>query len=109
MMRLVLVGAVMLGAGAAQAQRVSRVDGSRLLSMCMSSAKAECDAYLSGVADAIGVQGREHAAACIPTAVSGTQLREVVTKYISSNPQSRQQKAADLTLKAFAAAFPCRP
>ncbi len=109
MMRLVLVGAIVLAAGTAEAQRVSRVDGNRLLTMCMSAAKAECDAYLSGVADTIGVQGRAHAAACIPTAVTGTQLREVVDKYISAHPQSRQEKAADLTMKAFAAAFPCHP
>ncbi len=109
MMRLVLVCSVVFGAGAAQAQRVSRVDGNHLLMQCMSAAKGECDAYLSGVADTITLQGRARAEACIPTAVTGTQLREVVTKYISSNPQSRQQKAADLTVKAFAAAFPCRP
>ena len=109
MIKVVLVGVIVFASGVAQAQRVSRVDGSRLLSMCMSSAKAECDAYLSGVSDTITLQGRAHAEACIPTAVTGTQLREVVTKYISSNPQSRQQKAADLTMKAFAAAFPCRP
>ena len=109
MMRMLLVGAVVLGTGTAAAQRVSRVDGNRLLSMCMSAGKGECDAYLSGVADTIALQGRAHAQACIPTGVTGTQLREVVTKYISSNPQSRQEKAADLTMKAFAAAFRCHP
>jgi len=109
MMRVLLVGAFVLGAGAAQAQRVSRVDGNHLLSMCMSANKGECDAYLSGVADTIALQGRANAEACIPTGVTGTQLREVVTKYISSNPQSRQQKAADLRMKAFAAALRCHP
>jgi hypothetical protein len=107
MMRFVLIGLMILGAGAAQAQRVSKVNGTRLLAMCTVKAPAECDAYLSGVSDAIEAGGRAKAAACIPTAVTGTQLREVVVKYLTSNPQTRELKAGALTLKAYAAAFPC--
>jgi hypothetical protein len=108
MMRFALVGLMVLGAGAAHAQRVSKVDGNRLLAMCSVKAPGECDAYLSGVADSIEAQGRAKAEACIPTAVTGTQLRDVVIKYMRDNPQTRQMHAGALTMKAFSAAFPCR-
>jgi hypothetical protein len=113
MMRFALIGfmalgASVIGAPAARAQRVSKVDGNRLLAMCTVKAPGECDAYLSGIADAIEAQGRAKAEACIPTPVTGTQLRDVAVKYIRGNPQSRQMKAGALTIKAFAAAFPCR-
>lgn len=112
MMRAGLIGFVVLGATlfsfGAQAQRVSKVDGNRLLAMCSTKAPGECDAYLSGVADTIEAQGRAKAEACIPTTVTGTQLRDVVVKYLRGNPQSRQIKAGALTIKAFSAAFPCR-
>jgi hypothetical protein len=107
MMRFALIGLMVLGAGAAQAQRVSKVDGNRLLAMCTVKSPGECDAYLSGVSDTIEAGGRAKAAACIPTAVTGTQLRDVVIKYIHGNPQLRELKAGALTLKAYAAAFPC--
>ena len=114
MMRLVLVGAIVFGAGAVQAQRVSKVDGSRLMSLCSAHEAGECDAYLAGVADAIAKQGETlptgtKPLACIPAAVKTAQMREVVVKYLRGHPQSREEKGADLTVKAFAAAFPCRP
>ena len=108
MMRFALAGCLMLGASAAHAQRVSKVDGNRLMAMCSTRPAGECDAYLSGIADAIEAEGRAKASACIPTAVTGTQLREVVLKYMRDNPQTRQAHAGALTIKAFSAAFPCR-
>jgi hypothetical protein len=102
-----MIGLMLLGAGAAQAQRISKVDGNRLLSICTATAPAECDAYLAGVADAIEAGGRAKAAACIPKAVTGVQLRDVVVKYIRGNPQTRELKGGLLTFKAYTAAFPC--
>ena len=110
MMRFVKFAPVLMlaMAPAAHAQRVSKVDGNRLMAMCTVKSPGECDAYLSGVADSIEAGGRAKAEACIPAAVTGTQLRDVVIKYLRSNPQNRQMKAGALTTKAFAAAFPCR-
>ncbi len=112
MMRFALTAAVaamvLAATPLAWAQRVSKVDGNRLLTMCTVKSPGECDAYLSGVADTIEAGGRAKAEACIPKAVTGTQLRDVVIKYLRSNPQTRQMKAGALSTKAFAAAFPCR-
>jgi hypothetical protein len=105
MMRFVLIGVMILGAGAAQAQRVSKVNGTRLLAMCTVKAPTDCEAYVSGVSDTLAELKAK--AACIPDAVTGRQLREVVVKYLNSNPQTRELKAGALTLKAYAAAFPC--
>ncbi len=107
MMRWALVCLMVMGAAGARAQRVSKVDGNRLLAMCSTKPAGECDAYLSGIADAIEAEGREKAPACIPVAVTGTQMRDVVGKYIHNHPESRELKAGALTIKAFSAAFPC--
>lgn len=109
MRMVVAVGfGLILTAGAAQAQRESKVDGNKLLGLCTGGAKTNCDAYLSGVADAIAAQGPDHAAACIPVAVTGTQLREVVVLYLHSHPQDLQLKAGALTTRAYASAFACK-
>jgi hypothetical protein len=92
----------------ASAQRISPLNGNRLLTLCTSRDAAGCDAYLSGIADAITVQGRAAAAACIPGEVTGTQLREVAVKYIRAHPERLQEKAGHLAVEAFARAFPCK-
>jgi len=111
-MRLVLVGAIVFVAGGAQAQRVSKVDGGRLMTLCAAHEIGECDAYLAGFADAIVKQSEMNKGgkpiACVPIAVKTAQIREVVVKYLRNNPQSREERGADLTARAFAAAFPCR-
>jgi hypothetical protein len=108
MSRLVLCVAVLGWAGAASAQRISAVDGNKLLGFCSSKATAACDAYLSGVGDAIAAEGPGKAPACIPAAVTGTQLRDVTVKYLRAHPESRELKAGALTIKVFSAAFPCK-
>ena len=99
--------AALLSTGA-QAQRLSKVNGAKLMSICNAGRSTDCDAYLSGVADAIGAAGRDHAAACIPDAVTGVQLREVVKKFLRDHPQDMQKPAGELVTHAFAADFPCK-
>ena len=113
MMRLALMAAiglagVALGAPAAHAQRVSRIDGNKLLGYCSAKATIGCDAYLDGIADGIEAGGRAKAEACIPGPVTTAQMRDVVVKYLRSNPQTREMKAGVLVTRAFAAAFPCK-
>ena len=113
MMKAVLVSALVVVAGGAQAQRVSKVDGPRLMSLCSAHDVGQCDGYLAGFADAIAMQHESSAKgkpiACVPVAVTTAQMREVVVKYLRNNPQSREERGADLTARAFAAAFPCHP
>jgi hypothetical protein len=108
MIRFVLCAAVLSYAGAAAAQRFSPVDGNKLLGFCTSKSPVGCDAYISGVADAIAAGGPGKAPACIPDGVTGVQLRDVMVKYLKAHPESRQQKAGTLTVRALGQAFPCK-
>ena len=105
---LSLLGAALVCAGVAQAQRVSKVSGSELMKICASASKANCDAYLSGVADTIAAGGRGQAEACIPVAVTGTELRDVVAKFLHDQPQMLHEKAGKVSIAAFAKAYPCK-
>jgi hypothetical protein len=107
MKRLALAFGLAAICGTAHAQRESNVNGAKLLGFCTAKVPVNCDAYLSGVADAIAAEGQAHAAACIPIAVTGTQLREVLIKYLHDHPEQLQLKAGLLTTRAFAEAFAC--
>ena len=116
MMRCAVIGFVLLGATlgsmlgstGALAQRVSKVDGNRLLGYCTSKSTVGCDAYLDGLADGLEASHHISKSACIAKDVTTPQLRDVVIKYIRANPQLREKSAARLTSDAFLAAFPCR-
>lgn len=89
----------------AAAQRTSKIDGDRLVQLCTGRDNAGCEAYVSGVADAIAELAPQRA--CIPPAVKGAQLRDVVVKFIRSRPETRQRSAGALTVQALGAAWRC--
>ncbi len=97
----------LLAAGSAHAQRVSNVKGVTLLKACTGPSPAQCDAYVDGFGDAISAGGKEHALACIPVAATGTELRDVLVKFLKDNPQDQHLKASALASRAFAKAYPC--
>ncbi len=98
---------VLLAAGSAHAQRVSNVKGVTLLKACKGSSTTACDAYVDGFADAISAGGKDHALACIPIAATGTELRDVLVKFLEANPQDQHLKASSLATRAFSKAYPC--
>ncbi len=102
------LAAFVLNAGLAQAQRVSNVDGRKLMAACTARQASACDAYLDGFADAIAQGGRSHALACVPRAATGTELRDVVLKWLRENPQAQSQKAGQIAGSALAKAYPCQ-
>ena len=106
--RLILLTVAALSvAGGAMAQRQSKVDGNKLLSLCTGpTGKTGCEAYLSGVSDAAGELGTGKV--CIPPAVTTAQMRDVVVKYLKDHPGDREMKAGTLTLRAFSSAFACK-
>jgi hypothetical protein len=108
--RILLAVALVSAAGAAQAQRVSKVNGTRLLKLCSATGPVaeQCDIYLSGVADAMGMQPGPSRLACIPNSVTGVQLREVAQKYMHDHPEKLELAAGDLATHAFAAAYACK-
>ncbi len=101
-----VVLAVLLS-GTAQAQRDSNVDGRQLLSVCTGKLFATCDAYVDGFSDAIVAEGRQHALACIPRASTGTEMRDVLIKFLKDHPEDQHLKAGTLAARAFAKAYAC--
>jgi hypothetical protein len=101
-----LVAAV--GVLPAQAQRVSKVDGNHLLTLCTTSEVKNCEAYVNGIADAMAEEPAPKRA-CVPPRVTSQQLRDVLVKFIRDNPAKRELSGAALSVHAFAKAFPCHP
>jgi hypothetical protein len=108
----ILLAAVLVcaGAGVAQAQRVSKVNGTRLMKLCSAKGPVaeQCDIYLSGVADAMGIQPAASRLACIPNSVTGVLLREVAVKFMHDHPEKLELAAGDIAMHAFAAAYSCK-
>jgi hypothetical protein len=108
MTRLLAAGLlVLLAAGAAHAQRVSNVKGTTLMKACTGAKLEQCDAYVDGFADAISAGGKDHALACIPIPATGTELRDVLVKFLKDHPEDQHLKASTLASRAFAKAYPC--
>jgi hypothetical protein len=110
-MRILLaVVLVCVAAGSSQAQRVSKVTGARLLKLCSASGPIaeQCDIYLSGVADAMGMQPAASRLACIPMAVTGVQLREVALKAMHEHPEKLELPAGDIATHALTAVYACK-
>ena len=108
MKRVAVVLALMAVAGAAHAQRVSKVSARVLMTACSSSKQADlCDAYLDGFTDAIRANGQDHALACIPQTVSGTELRDVVLHWLRDNPEAQHDTGEKIARLALQKAYPC--
>ena len=85
----------------------ARLDGNTLLTRCSTQDVKSCSVYLDGFADALRESPGDTRPACIPDAVNGLQLRDVVIKLLRDEPQNRQQPAARLIIRAYAKAWPC--
>jgi hypothetical protein len=105
-MRSLIFAACLLACAPAAAQRVSRVNGGKLMTLCGSTDVKGCEAYLSGVADAVGELKDAHVA-CIPNSVTDRQMREVVLKLLHNEPQNLERPGGGLVLRAYAKAWPC--
>jgi hypothetical protein len=97
----------LLATGTAHAQRVSNVKGTTLMKACTGPKAEICDAYVDGFGDAISAGGKDHALACLPIAATGTELRDVLVKFLKDHPEDQHLKAATLATRAFAKAYPC--
>jgi hypothetical protein len=107
MTRLAAAALALLCVGTAHAQRVSNVRGTTLMKACTGTSDAQCDAYVDGFSDAISAGGKDHALACIPIAATGTELRDVLVKFMKDHPEDQHLKASTLASRAFAKAYPC--
>ena len=106
MKRIVLTLALFAAVLPAHAQRVSKIDGNRLMGLCTGKEPKLCEAYVSGVADAIAEEGPARRA-CLPTTVVTQQMVDVVVKYLRNTPEQRDRSGAYLSYHALEKAWPC--
>lgn len=88
--------------------------GNGLLDSCTNAdsmlRKGVCIGYISGASDALQMLDSDKEAKryiCTPAGVTRGQIRDVVIKYLTDHPQSRQNPAEALIFVALAEAFPC--
>ncbi len=109
--------AMALASAPASAQRISKLTGARLMSICAGDrARQACEGYISGVADGIEAvqkhmtdqQGHGFAGStCIPTETTVNQLHSTVVAYLRSHSENLGKPAIVPTFDALHAAFPC--
>ncbi|GBR47615.1 MULTISPECIES: Rap1a/Tai family immunity protein [Neokomagataea] len=101
----------------AHAQRVSKVSGRMLGSMCTNARSAPlCDAYLAGVTDSEVWSKKydEHAndgnapvAFCVPDSETTAHLRESVVSWLHRHDDALTQSAGKGVYRALHEAYPC--
>ena len=104
-MKLKLAAILVLFAMPAQAAFLT---GNDLYQAGTSSNYAERNAasiYAMGVADAM--QSLSVDLACIPTSVTGEQVRDIVIRALGEYPEVRHMAAIDIALLSIAVSFPC--
>jgi hypothetical protein len=88
------------------------MSGNQLLERCRaeqgSFARGICYGYINGIADVLSsgivVNGWS---ACFPAQVTSGQVVDVVTRYLTANPQVRHMSAPGIAAAALEQAFPC--
>ncbi len=109
-------------AGTAHADRFSAIDGNRLMGLCAGHDKtvvAECTAYINGVSDAASFYqniepangskgGKLPAYICVPTAITGVQLRQTVIGWAKAHPDSMRVQASGVVLRALHETYRCQ-
>jgi hypothetical protein len=82
-------------------------DGNRLLLDCNSPgafSRGICLGFIQGVSDSPVIGSR----VCSPAGVLGSQVKEVVVRFLEANPTKRGQDASELVAWALADAYPCQ-
>ena len=89
------------------------LNGNQLQKICQAkdetTSKDVCLGYINGVADVL--RGKDEVAgarACIPTNVTTGQARDIVTRWLTANPEDCHCNASTLVAEALEVAFPCR-
>jgi hypothetical protein len=71
-----------------------------------------CSGYIHGASDAaqstVRALGKKNGPFCLPRDASGSQIVDVVIKYLRDHPEERHYFAADEVTLALVAAFPCQ-
>ena len=101
--------ALVLAAGEGHADRF--FDGDKLYALCTSAdyiEQAECVGYAEGTVDLMEwIREMGKRPPCVPHAVVGRDIRDIVVDYLHDNPQSRPAVASVLILDALDWAWRC--
>jgi hypothetical protein len=84
--------------------------GNELFRYCSGASLDVCNAYISGVADAVGVFNTIGVGKlfCVPSQAAGSQVIDVATQYLTAHPETRHLGAAGEVVQALQRAFPCK-
>jgi hypothetical protein len=109
MYRIGLTVALIL-VGLTAESRASFFNGNQLYEMCSRTTGTSigmCLAYIDGVVDEFGWARRQTGLAdCLPSVVTGRQLRDLVVQWLTSHPADRADEAESLVQGAIAEAWP---
>ena len=120
--------AAVLGAGSlllpgtAQAQRYTAIDGTKLMALCTSRDRTQleqCTTYIDGLSDGATFYqellpsdgskgGRLPAYICVPSGVTGVQMREAVVTWARAHREDLRRQASGVVLRALRDTYACR-
>ncbi|MBB2201663.1 Rap1a/Tai family immunity protein [Gluconacetobacter tumulisoli] len=116
---LLLAAGLALGlpAGSALAQRVSPLQGGRFLQLCTRAPSVGiCDAYISGLADAVALthvydknEGDKTAPTgfCVASGVSSAEMRTKVVTWLKGHSDQLTSPVGGLVFTALHESYPC--
>jgi len=123
MMKLLFASLTVLVAvaGSAHAERFSAIDGGKLIGLCTGRDRgvvAECTAYINGVSDAASFYqnlrpadgskgGKLPAYICLPTNITGVQMRDAVVGWARAHSESLRLQASGVVLRALHDTYKC--
>lgn len=81
--------------------------GNQLYEICRAD-RADCLGYIAGVADTAGLMSSRWNI-CLPAGTSVRQMTLAFQNYVSQNPATLTEPAADLVLRGLQQNFPCKP
>ncbi|GBQ91671.1 hypothetical protein AA13595_3156 [Gluconacetobacter johannae DSM 13595] len=106
-----------LPAGSALAQRVSNLQGGRFLQLCTRAPSIGiCDAYISGLADAVALthvydrnEGDKTAPTgfCVASGVTSTDMRTKVVAWLKGHTDKLNSPVGGLVFTALHESYPC--
>ena len=109
MMRGTLIGAVM--ALSPTMGLAEGFDGNKLAELCQATSNMVFSnftlGFALGVSTTMPTGGRGPTFACIPTAASAVQVRDVLCNYVAQHPEIRHYNASPLAQRAMINAWPC--
>jgi len=117
-MKYALFLAATLVVGTGHAERFSVINGSKLLQLCTAKDTTDCTSYITGISDALsfyqkevppdGSKGKLPTYVCVPTTVTGPQMRETVVTYLRQHKEHMDTQAVGVVLHALDGAYRCK-